>query len=42
MAAMAGLTGMFSKQTVDKLKEIFENLFATKEAEKREDKLDSN
>jgi hypothetical protein len=29
VAALAGLTGMFSKQAVDKLREVFENLFKT-------------
>jgi hypothetical protein len=29
VAALAGLTGMFSKQATDKLREVFENLFKT-------------
>jgi hypothetical protein len=30
ITALAGLTGMFSKQATDKLREVFENLFQTK------------
>jgi hypothetical protein len=29
IAALAGMTGMFSKQAADKLREVFENLFKT-------------
>jgi hypothetical protein len=29
ITALAGLTGMFSKQATDKLREVFENLFKT-------------
>lgn len=36
-AALAGLTGMFSKQAADKLREVFDNLFAVKD--ERADKL---
>lgn len=36
------LGGWFSKTTTDKLKEVFENLFVTKEDEKREDSLAEN
>lgn len=40
--AVAGLVGMFSKQATDKLREVFDNLFATKKGkgdDQREDKL---
>lgn len=42
VAAIAGLVGMFSKQATDKLSEVFETLFRTKEGEgddARKDKL---
>jgi hypothetical protein len=38
-AAIAGMAGMFSKQATDKLKEVFESLFVTKEPPDRADKL---
>ncbi len=34
VAALAGLTGMFSKQATDKLREVFENLFKTEESQR--------
>jgi len=40
MAAIAGLVGMFSKQATDKLSELFDDLFRTREQDDvREDKL---
>ena len=42
VAAISLLAGLFSKQAVDKLREIFENLFLTKEAVKRKDPLLEN
>jgi hypothetical protein len=33
IAALAGLTGLFSKQATDKLKEIFDTLFRTEQGE---------
>ncbi|MCU1266574.1 MAG: hypothetical protein JWM21_2892 [Acidobacteria bacterium] len=39
IAAMAGLVGMFSKQAIDKLNEVFNSLFGSKGDEKRGDKL---
>lgn len=39
IAAVAGLTGMFSKQASDKLREVFENLFRTERAIERADTL---
>ena len=39
IAGISGLVGMFSKQAIDKLKEVFENLFKTVQGDKREDKL---
>jgi magnesium-transporting ATPase (P-type) len=39
IAAVAGLVGMFSKQAADKLKDLFDSLFVSKEDERREDKL---
>jgi hypothetical protein len=39
IAAMAGLVGMFSKQAIDKLNEVFTSLFGSKGDEKRGDKL---
>ncbi len=41
VAAVAGLTGMFSKQATYKLREVFENFFRTQEKDKRSDPLDS-
>jgi hypothetical protein len=41
-AAMASLAGMFSKQAIDKLKEIFDNLFKTDKTDKRKDKMDNS
>ena len=38
-AAIAGMAGMFSKQATDKLKEVFDNLFVTKEPPDRAHKL---
>ncbi|HKI02741.1 MAG TPA: IPT/TIG domain-containing protein [Thermoanaerobaculia bacterium] len=40
--SFAGLAGLFSKQAADKLSEVFDTLFATKEDHKREDKLGEN
>jgi hypothetical protein len=39
IAGLAGLVGMFSKQAIDKLKEVFENLFKTTQPDQRADKL---
>jgi hypothetical protein len=39
IAAMAGLVGMFSKQAIDKLNEVFISLFGSKGDDKRGDKL---
>ena len=39
MAALAGLTGMFSKQATDKLSELFDNLFRVGVHDDRSDKL---
>lgn len=39
VAALSGLTGMFSKQAIDKLREIFENLFRTQKEIARKDPL---
>jgi hypothetical protein len=39
IAAMAGLVGMFSKQAIDKLNEIFNSLFGSKGDAKRGEKL---
>lgn len=39
IAAMAGLVGMFSKQAIDKLNEVFTSLFGSKGDDKRGDKL---
>jgi len=39
VAALAGLAGLFSKQAVDKLKDVFEHIFPTAEDTKRGDKL---
>jgi hypothetical protein len=40
--SFSGLAGLFSKQAADKLAEVFDTLFATKEDRKREDKLGEN
>ena len=40
IAAIAGLAGMFSKQATDKLKELFDQLFASSQDAQRNDKLD--
>lgn len=40
IAGLAGLVGMFSKQAIDKLREVFENLFKTTQPDKRADKLE--
>jgi IPT/TIG domain-containing protein len=40
--SFSGLAGLFSKQAADKLAEVFDTLFATKEDRKREDKLNDN
>ena len=40
IGAMAGLTGMFSKQATDKLREVFDNFFNV--TDNRKDKLDRN
>ena len=42
VAAIAGLSGMFSKQATDKLREVFENLFKTEKPPDRTDKLNGN
>jgi hypothetical protein len=39
VAALAALAGMFSKQTADKLKDVFENAFPSREDARRVDKL---
>jgi hypothetical protein len=39
IAALAGLSGMFSKAAADKLKEVFDVAFRARENEKRADKL---
>lgn len=40
MAAIAGLVGLFSKQATDKLSELFDDMFRTREqGDEREDKL---
>lgn len=39
IAAMAGLVGMFSKQAIDKLNEVFNSLFGSKGDDKRGEKL---
>lgn len=41
IAAMAGLVGMFSKNAIDKLNEVFTSLFGSKGDDKRGDKLQS-
>lgn len=40
--SFSALAGLFSKQAADKLAEVFDTLFATKEDRKREDKLSEN
>jgi hypothetical protein len=40
--SFSGLAGLFSKQAADKLSEVFDTLFATKEDGKRKDKLGEN
>ena len=39
IAGLAGLTGMFSKQATDKLRELFDNLFRVGVKDERADKL---
>ena len=39
IAAFAGLNGLFSKQAIDKLREVFDTLFKGKGDEERQDKL---
>jgi hypothetical protein len=39
VCAISGLAGMFSKQAVDKLHEIFDTIFPSEESKKRQDKL---
>ncbi len=39
IAAICGLVGMFSRQTIDKLREVFENLFSLNNEDERADKL---
>ena len=39
IAGLSGLVGMFSKQAIDKLREVFENFFKTAESDQRTDKL---
>lgn len=41
IAAICGLSGMFSKQAIDKMREIFDNLFRTESGDSRGDKLDN-
>ncbi len=41
IAAVAGLTGMFSKQATDKLEEVFNTIFARESPDQRADKLDN-
>jgi hypothetical protein len=38
-AAIAGMAGMFSKQAMEKLREVFDNLFKTEKGTSREDPL---
>jgi len=33
--------GMFSRQTIDRLKEVFDNIFASEEGKKRTDKSEN-
>lgn len=40
IAAIAGMSGMFSKQATDKLREVFENLFRTERPPDRVDRLE--
>lgn len=40
IAALAGLTGMFSKQATDKLREVFDTLFTSRGDNDRADKLE--
>lgn len=40
IAALAGLSGMFSKEAVDKLHELFKNLFRTEKEPPRKNKLE--
>ena len=40
IAGVAGLVGMFSKQAIDKLRELFEQLFKTDKPDPRTDKLE--
>jgi hypothetical protein len=40
IAALAGLTGMFSKQATDKLREVFDTLFTSRGDDDRADKLE--
>jgi magnesium-transporting ATPase (P-type) len=41
VAGLSGLVGMFSKQAIDKLREVFETLFKTTESDKRKNKLEA-
>lgn len=41
IAGLAGLTGMFSKQAADKLRELFDNLFRVGVRDQRADKLNA-
>lgn len=42
IAGLAGLVGMFSKQAIDKLREVFEDFFKTTRPDERIDKLKDN
>jgi hypothetical protein len=42
IVSFSGLAGLFSKQAADKLAEVFDTLFATKEGQQRGDKLGEN
>lgn len=39
IAGLAGLVGMFSKQAIEKLREIFEDIFKITKPDQRTDKL---
>jgi hypothetical protein len=42
IASIGGLSGMFSKNAADKLKEVFDVLFRARQDEQRKDKLGSS
>lgn len=39
---LAGLAGLFSRNALDKLEDVFETLFKTERNEKRKDDMDSS